>query len=322
MQYNIDNLYLKNKKGVIDMKKEVKIGLIVFAIAIVIIAAIVIVSQSKNNSNNENGLFGSSQKSSAKLIEDNSAEYYGATVTNYQANGVTDWKIFHSDGTNIYLISSNYVPISSVPKTKGGGIIKNYLNSQNLYAAPLNAATSDTTYIGSDSILSSNPARKWISYLDTQSSTQNNMKAVAYLMDIEQWNIFKDDVFSEYAIGGPTLDLFVASYNKTHNTKTIETQLESNKGYKVKWSTDENYSNILKGISTSESLYVISDSEVYGMYLAAPSATGGYGIMGMDKNGNLESTNCTMSINGFRPIVCLKSNTQVINNNDGSVTLK
>lgn len=40
-------------------------------------------------------------------------ENYGDSV-NYSANGVSDWKVFLNDGSNIYLISSDYVPNNGV----------------------------------------------------------------------------------------------------------------------------------------------------------------------------------------------------------------
>ena len=50
-----------------------------------------------------------------KVYEDTS--YYGKRITNYSANGITDWKIFHSDGKNVYIIASDYVPVDKLPET-------------------------------------------------------------------------------------------------------------------------------------------------------------------------------------------------------------
>ena len=43
---------------------------------------------------------------------------YGTKV-NYSANGINDWKIFLNDGTNIYLIASDYVPVSGLDCAEG-----------------------------------------------------------------------------------------------------------------------------------------------------------------------------------------------------------
>ena len=43
---------------------------------------------------------------------------YGTKV-NYSANGINDWKVFLNDGTNIYLIASDYVPNSGLDCAEG-----------------------------------------------------------------------------------------------------------------------------------------------------------------------------------------------------------
>ena len=151
-------------------------------------------------------------KGSAKEVADNASEYYGKAVTNYTANGVSDWKIFHSDGTNIYLISSGYLPVNKIPATKGGAIFTKGLYDK---TAPLTPAVNDSNYSsGSESISSSNPAKKWLkSYFDNYSSTNSNMKAVAYMLDTDVWNVYKTDK-AEYAIGGSTVEMLMQSYSK------------------------------------------------------------------------------------------------------------
>ena len=53
----------------------------------------------------------------AKMVADNPSLYYGTTVTNYtSANGQDDWKIFYSDGTHIFLITSDYVDLSQTDR--------------------------------------------------------------------------------------------------------------------------------------------------------------------------------------------------------------
>lgn len=53
-----------------------------------------------------------------KVAED--TDYYGKKITNYEANGVSDWKIFYSDGNNVYIIASDYVDVDKLPSTSKG----------------------------------------------------------------------------------------------------------------------------------------------------------------------------------------------------------
>ena len=62
---------------------------------------------------------------SAQDIKNNPEGYYGQTVDYTSANGQNDWKIFHSDGTNIYLITGKYVKVTD----NNGNIDTNKLNA-------------------------------------------------------------------------------------------------------------------------------------------------------------------------------------------------
>ena len=265
-------------------------------------------------------------KGSAEEVANNPGEYYGKTVTNYSANGVSDWKIFHSDGINIYLISSDYIPVDKIPATKGGNTLVN-TNSSYSKAAPLTPVLSDSNYSsGSASISSSNPARKWLkSYLDSYSSSNNNMKAVAYMLDTDVWNVYKADK-AEYAIGGPTVEMLMESYSKKNNVNYQAKAANSN-GYYISKDGGINWESYCLGMfSIYETLYVIpkyKSSDAVASWIASPSllSTGHLFNVFCDGNVNSDYRYDYDSI-GFRPVVCLKSEISITNNEDGSVTLK
>ena len=61
----------------------------------------------------------------AQEVLENPKVYYGSIVTNYTTENIeidnnVDWKIFHSDGNNIYLIASDYLPVDILPTTAQG----------------------------------------------------------------------------------------------------------------------------------------------------------------------------------------------------------
>ena len=257
---------------------------------------------------------------SAKEVADNAATYYGATVTNYSANGVSDWKIFHSDGTNIYLISSEYIPVDKIPKTKGGSKIAN-ASSSLPKSASLNSAANDSNYSnGSQSISESNPARKWLkSYLDNYSSTDDNMKEIAYLLDTDVWNVYKTDK-SVYAIGGPTVEMLMASYSNKLGVD-YQAKATSEKGYQMSSDGGVNWADSVM-ISTSETLYVLnSSSGAHAMWLSSPS-TASNGVLYVLSSGFVGYNGFAINRIGLRPVVALKSEVSLTRNADGSVTLK
>ena len=198
------------------------------------------------------------------------ADNYGGYVTNYTpTNGVnstgTQWRIFHSDGDNIYLIADSYVPVA-------GYVPTGYINTSGTYGFDLYGYSMG--YKGTADI-DSKIANKWLSqYISAGDNKSVSANATAYLLDTTAWAGFKDSKYADYAVGAPTLELFAASYNATHPTKTIETQVNSN-GYDVAWSNGSYGEFLINGLETSKSLYAISktfDDTVYGMWLASPSA--------------------------------------------------
>ncbi len=254
------------------------------------------------------------------MTEDEKKEIYGQTVTNYadtssDAQKSVNWKIFHSDGTNIYLIADDYIDRSYVPTGKSGTAVSPSLTYARAF--PLAPAAD---YSGWTDISSTNIATKWLSqYVASGYTSENeNIKATAYLLDTNQWGVFKNSSYAEYAIGGPTIELFTASYNATHETD-IETQVSSATGYKVKWSTDESFKSYISGLSTDESLYVISDeTNALGMWVASPSASYSSSVMFVDYSGYVSNAVSSNTGDGSRACVFLKSSIQIEKQEDGT----
>ena len=221
-----------------------------------------------------------------EVADGNVDDFYGKYVTNYEpSNGDTEvkWKIFYA-GTNpndssdttsrIYLIADDYISASYAPNGKGGTAING-----NGYYTWFSNVTSD--YSGSSDVTNS-LVKPWLSYLNSsygKNNTYNNMKAVAYMLDTSVWGTFTDSAGkAEYAIGGPTLDLFCASYNQKYSNEQIQYQANST-GYKVKWSTDGSYNYYIDGLPTNDSLYVISStSKASAMWLASPYTYANHGL--------------------------------------------
>ena len=215
-----------------------------------------------------------------------------------------------------------------VPMTNSDGT-KNYIqaedrNTNGRYGFDIN----ESGYSGTADI-AENIANKWLKqYTEagyTASKAYGNGNGTAYLLDTNEWAGFKDSTYAQYAVGAPTLELFAASYNKTHQNRTIETQVEE-LGYDVKWS-DGSFGNYrISGLDTTERLYVITDSfegSPKSMWLASPSAyTDGwddtYMMMCVNANGDLEKAHYGMDTLCSRPVICLKSSAKLEKQADGN----
>lgn len=232
--------------------------------------------------------------------------YCGKEVTGYTCDnsaGVNKWKIYHSDGKNIYLIADNYITGEYIP-TKDGATMTASTSKTNAYYFE---DTLLNKYTGAASITDTN-ITPWLSYLKSSyggSDNKNrNMKATAYLLDTEIWKGFKNSTKAKYAIGAPTLDMFVASYN-TRFAKQIETIVQET-GYKLKFTDGDSY-----GYSLSTYEYLTAhqnkDGYAYYMWLASPAADGSSYLMSVDYYGYVYSYRYDDPSLGVRPLVCLES---------------
>ena len=254
------------------------------------------------------------------MPEDEKKEIYGGYVTNY-ASEVSDaqksvnWRIFHADETNIYLIADDYVRIEYVPKARS---FENVNAGGTRIFGMGDIADFDGTgaYVGIWSIRNNETVSKLINEYTYNSSTSST-KATAYLLDYNQWSVFANTSYAECAFGGPTIELFRDSYNAIHSSKTIETQANET-GYLVKWSSDDNFNYSISGLSTSENLYVI-DNVSTGMWVASPSAQYIRLLMSVSNTGTIstcpymDSGKC-----GSRPIISLKSSARILKQEDGT----
>ena len=106
------------------------------------------------------------------------------------------------------------------------------------------------------------------------------MKAVAYMLDKDAWKVFAGEC-AEYAVGGPTVEIFINSYKQMHPESQLEYQVadvgtsyKAENGYTYRNGSSGSWSsNVSSAFSKSDPLYVITDtSKACGMWLASPSS--------------------------------------------------
>lgn len=154
----------------------------------------------------------------AKIItvKDMNESAIGKYLTGYNCEaGDFKWRIFHVDGKNVYIITDDYIPFNVASLGRKGTPL--YVND-NEYMLSFDDIVRD--YKGRQGI--TYPRIKALNSLffktNTDENTNINMRAVAYMLDTKAWAKFANGN-AEYAIGSPTLELFVKSYNLAHNRK-------------------------------------------------------------------------------------------------------
>ncbi len=296
-------------------KKTILIVLVVLVIIVIGVILAITLGKDENES---------TPVITSEEVSNNAPEYYGKIVENYNVPGVDTWRIYYADSDNIYLIADDYISKDYVPDASNRSITA----TDNGYGF---------TYFGvyegyTGAVDIKDPVRKWLStYLDVKPDGTNvNIRVIAYLLDTNVWNNFKDSTFAEYAVGAPTIELFCASYKDTHKDRYLEFKIDENRkyGYAVKWTDAEEYSSGLileKDYIKDEfnEIYIKPDySKAHGYLLASPimSETS---LVQISSTGSLGSRSFNLrDFVGLRPVVCLKSGVGIVKEENGNYILK
>ena len=199
-------------------------------------------------------------------IRANPQAYYGKKVTNYKASDsdTNTYRIFYVDKDNYFKDGYNTIYL----KADFSGSVRcstSYDASQTLIKRmnPLWATKGNTV------------AAK------TTTISNKNEQAAAWLCDPSKWTAYCDTDKANYAIGGPSVEMYVKSYNQTHGDDALGCQYQTNTVpgyiYKVKdtiqnsgWYTND---NTLDYSMTYKSMYCGQNGKRTGSWwLASPSA--------------------------------------------------
>ncbi len=205
----------------------------------------------------------------ATVIAQNPTMYYGKEVENYgviydnTAGATNKWRIFYADEENIYLITDDYIHYDYIPNStinrysdyefSFGDVYKHY-----------NGASDINMLFG----------LKWLSayYPSNYQSTDTGIRVVAFMLDTSIWDPIYKNEYADYAIGGPTIEMFCESYKDTHVSQYIEYTGANSSGYYIRWQGGS-YSYGISGVLQDEhnSIYIKSKtSKAEAMWLASP----------------------------------------------------
>ncbi len=163
---------------------------------------------------------GNSRKSNALEIstlgQPIDSSLFGANI-NYVANGISEWKLFYADSNqNMYLITSDVLPVSSIPINEIGATV----SGTGVYWKSVPAYSNITDEVRNKFIFTWN-----------RSTTMKNIICVSKLLDTNIWNIFANgnsgstNIEGSCAIGSPTFRLYAASWNELYpNNKMLITE--------------------------------------------------------------------------------------------------
>ncbi len=234
-------------------------------------------------------------------IRANPQAYYGKKVTNYKASDsdTNTYRIFYVDKDNDFKDGYNTIYLKadfsgSVHCSTSYDASQTLIKRMNpLWATKGNTVEAETTTI-----------------------SNKNEQAAAWLCDPSKWTAYCDTDKANYAIGGPSVEMYVKSYNQTHGDNALGCQYQTHDapgyGYKVKgtiqnsgWYTN---SNTLDYSMTYKSMYCGQNGENTGTWwLASPSANGSGGVCFVYGHYAGLSSDGYSNDFGVSPLVSLKS---------------
>ena len=137
----------------------------------------------------------------AEQIAANPEKYYGQVAQNYTQGDLT-YKIFYVDKENKFGDGANTIYLKADYKT--GTTLSSYINY---------------TPTGSDLETYKKMNPSWAAQRGSNTSNWNNNEhAASWLCSPSQWTTYVDSSKANYAIGGPSVEMYVESYNQvSHN---------------------------------------------------------------------------------------------------------
>ena len=172
----------------------------------------------------------------------------------------------------------------------------------------------------------------YFSKYGSENSSNENMKAVAYMLDTSEqvWGKFAGEK-AKYAIGGPTIELLFKSYNEKYNTKNkYQAQAEDKYGYQISSDGGESFVYYIHSdyLNYEDDLYCVIDetNDVIAMWVASPSSynSRSINVYRIICDGYVDYAHYDADYDGmsFRPVVCLQPNVELEKQQDGSFLLK
>ena len=314
---------LKKKK----VKKNKKLILIILIIAVIILSIISIV------------IYINIPKTLAsKITPENYGDYVdypvylGLNVSLDSKNDgekempKTEWRIFYENNDRVFLIAADFIPNTS-------DILKN------------NDGLFDIVRTTPDGTHGLHWAHKWDKNLEefksndmtnsvfgiTNSSYQlnydySNSNVASLLLDTNNWKKFVDIQYADFAIGGPTIEMYKNSWeSKGYIPFNIKTDKY---GYDI---IDVDYKQMSSNIGYKDNLYFphrimkesgIEADYIFTYWLASPATSEierGESLLSISSHGMIVPNPIASEGNGIRPIIALKSDVLTSGKNENGV---
>ena len=263
---------------------------------------------------------------------------------NGDGNTTNDWMIFYkADGEaegeqaggayaenvgDYYIIAADYLKNTDSRLKLGqmGTVSKN--GEYSIYWADYRnlPGTAQVTGTESRTVAGRTSANTTINKLFMQNKfgalNNQNSRAVSTLINTANWDGYVNTAYADYAIGAPTLEMWVASWNAVYGDKLKLYTNKNTTGYYVGTGSNSttSYDQSIQKVENWENntLYFPYGnreySDCYGSWLASPNAYFDNVLLSVDYYGRVTNYNYNFSRACARPLVHLKSDIQLEKN--------
>lgn len=243
---------------------------------------------------------------------------YGQRI-NYSANGITDWRIFYNDGLNVFLISTDYIKNNLIDLEKIGAVSNGEYSVYWSQAPSIMQDMSQKDFFKANFLL--NPDNP-------------NARCISELLNTDNWNEFVNSKYADYAIGGASIEMWMASWNEKYPNEKLHYNNPTQYGYYVGIVSNPITSNInpdelkdLQGFKLSEenNMYwphkeTLDEGKCNAYWLASPANNAGNSgnyILNISRWPYVDNNSHDTSTRAIRPVIRLKAETMATQNDEG-----
>ena len=243
-------------------------------------------------------------KFSDAITPTNYGDYISYNVDLNSNGDITDdWRIFYNNGENVFLIAADYLNNKILP-TEVKMTADQEFSKYSIYWNNKNIEELESCSIDEETVTKF--MFNWFGdYPD--SINHSNTKAVCCLLDTSVWNTLARGIEGAKAIGGPTLEMFVASWNEK-GYETLYCNNSNSNGYYI--GTNDNPTGFAVNLSSYEDdLYFIETKDnVNAYWIASPTYTGDDHIACIFSDHVVYYQYYERQNIGIRPVICLPEN--------------
>ena len=248
------------------------------------------------------------------------SKIYGTPV-NYNANEITTWQLFYQEEDPesenygaTYIILSEYLPGNNIPTditTTGKATVEGTNKIKWDYK---NLPTYQTI---------TDDVRTKFMFAWKENKSREHIKCVSTLLNTTTWSLFANgtsgdlQISKSYAIGSPTIELWVKSWNAAYPSQTISISDEGGMGYLMNGSDSVDLSEYTGYLNDAPNVYFpskTSGSTQYMYWIASPNKFHERSITYVGSWGKL-SSNYVFQASYLRPVVYIPNTYQLQLNN-------